>query len=275
MKSDFEDVRPISPVAGYVGGKRQLARHLTPLFEHAPHGLYAEPFVGMGGVFFRRHQRPKAEVINDLSRDIATFFRVLQRHYEAFLDMLKWRLSSRTEFDRLMSTDPDTMTDLERAARFLQLQRLAFGGKVAGRTFGVDRNGPARFDVGRLQPLLEAAHERLSGVVIECLAYQAFIARYDRAETLFYLDPPYFGSEGYYGKNMFGRGDFERLAAALKSVRGAFVMTVNDAPETRIWFSFAAMKSVQISYSVGGRNGVQAKELVITNRPEILEKLNL
>jgi hypothetical protein len=53
----FDDVRPISPVAGYVGGKRQLAKRLIPLFPAVDHVLYAEPFVGMGGVFFRRDQR--------------------------------------------------------------------------------------------------------------------------------------------------------------------------------------------------------------------------
>jgi len=271
---DLIDVRPISPVAGYVGGKRQLAGRLTPLFEIVEHDLYAEPFVGMGGIFFRRPRRPRSEVVNDLSRDVVTLFRVLQRHYEAFLDMLKWRLASRADFERLMNMDPETLTDLERAARFLQLQRLGFGGKVAGRTFGVTTTGPARFDIAKLRPLLEAAHERLSGVVIECLPYQAFIERYDRPGAMFFLDPPYFGSEHYYGRNMFGREDFERLAATLKGVRGSFVMTVNDVRETRDWFSFAAMRSEGLSYSVGSNNGTAARELVITNRPEMLRALD-
>src|SRR6202000_1901689 len=103
-----------------------------------PHALYAEPFVGMCGVFLRRRSAPKAEAINDMSRDVAGLFRILQRHYQAFMDMLKWQGTRRGEFQRLAAQDPDTLTDLERAARFLYLQRLSFGGKVAGRTFGVD-----------------------------------------------------------------------------------------------------------------------------------------
>ena len=106
-------------------------------------------------------------MINDRDRDVATFFRVLQRHYQAFMDMLKWQLTSRAEFERLRAQDGDTLTDLERAARFLYLQRLSFGGKVAGRSFGVDTTGPARFDTKRLAPLLEAIHERLAGVTME------------------------------------------------------------------------------------------------------------
>jgi DNA adenine methylase len=263
-------VRPISPVTGYVGGKRQLAKTLVPMLAGIEHGLYAEPFVGMGGLFFRRDRRPPVEAINDLSRDVATFFRILQRHYEPFMDMLKWRLSSRDDFERLMKMDPDAMTDLERAARFLQLQRLSFGGKVAGRTFGTAPSQPARFDTAKLGPLLEAAHQRLASVWIECLPYDAFIERYDRPQTLFFCDPPYWGSEHYYGRGMFERAEFERLAQRLKAVRGAFVMTVNDRPELREMFEWAAIRTVSLTYSVGLQHNVAAQEIIITNRPGVL-----
>lgn len=143
MESSIRRVAPVSPVAGYVGGKRRLAARIIERIEATPHNLYAEPFVGMGGVFLRRSLVPKVEAINDASRDVACLFRVLQRHYQAFLDMLKWQVASRSEFERLAQTEPDTLTDLERAARFLYLQRLTFGGKVAGRTFGIDSRGPA------------------------------------------------------------------------------------------------------------------------------------
>lgn len=83
----------------------------------------------------------------------------------------------------------DSLTDLERAARFLYLQRVRFGGQPRSRTFGVAVAASARFDVGRLGPLLDEVHQRLSGVVIECLPYEQLITRYDRPRTLFYLDP--------------------------------------------------------------------------------------
>ena len=58
---------------------------------------------------------------------------------------------------------------MQRAARFLYLQRTAFGGKVTGQNFGVSPLTSARFDVTRLPAILEAVHERLAGVVIERL----------------------------------------------------------------------------------------------------------
>ena len=173
-------VEPLTPLAPYTGGKRFLARHIIRRIDAVPHDCYAEAFVGMGGVFLRRHQAPKSEIINDYSRDVATFFRVLQRHYVAFVDMMCFHLTTRVEFERLVATDPETLTDLERAARFFYLQNTAFGGKVTARNFGVAPGRPARFDITRLGTILEEVHSRLARVVIECLPYEEFITRYDR-----------------------------------------------------------------------------------------------
>src|SRR3979490_785819 len=128
----FRPVAPIRPAAAYIGGKRRLGEMLARRIEAVPHETYAEPVVGMGGGLFRKRWAPSREVINDISRDVATLFRILQRHYPQFMETLKFQIASRREFERLIACKPDTLTDLERAGRFLYLQRLAFGGKVAG-----------------------------------------------------------------------------------------------------------------------------------------------
>lgn len=258
-------VDPVRPLAGYIGGKRNLSKRLVAMIREVPHACYAEVFVGMGGIFLRRDRRPPAEVINDWSQDVSTFFRILQRHYVAFLDMLRFQLTSRAGFDRLMKTDPSTLTDLERAARFLYLQRLSFGGKVSGRNFGVSPAGPARFDLTKLTPMLEAVHERLSGVVIERLNYRAFIDRYDRPGTLFYLDPPYFGCETDYGPDMFAPDDFAALAEQLGKISGRFIMSINDRPEIRELFAAFDIAEVSTTYQVGGMAKAKpVTELVIS-----------
>lgn len=83
-------IKPVKPAAPYLGGKRLLAKKIIPMIDDVPHKTYAEPFVGMGGIFLRRESSPKSEVINDFNREVANLFRVLQRHYVAFLDMLKF-----------------------------------------------------------------------------------------------------------------------------------------------------------------------------------------
>lgn len=265
IPKSLRPVVPTNPVAPYIGGKRNLAKRLIRRINTIPHKLYAEPFVGMGGVFFRRTHRPKAEVINDLSRDVSNLFRILQRHYPQFMDTLKYQLSTRTEFERLRATDPDTLTDLERAARFLYLQRLAFGGKVSGRSFGTVTERPARFDITKLGTMLEDVHERLASVVIECLPFVDFILKYDRKHTLFYLDPPYYNCENDYGKNMFARSDFETLADVLSQIKGKFIMSLNDTPEVREIFSAFKLEDIQTTYTLSKANSKKASELIISN----------
>ena len=265
MNETLTPCLPTRPVAAYLGGKKVLAGRLIDRIGAVPHETYVEPFVGMGGVFLRRPFRAKAEVINDASADVATLFRILQRHDQALMDMLRWQLTSREEFQRLLATAPDTLTDLERAARFLYLQRVAFGGKVQGRSFGVSVGLPGRFDVGKLGPLLEAVHERLAGVVIERLPYEQILPRYDRPGTLFYLDPPYWGSEADYGAGVFAPDDFHRLADLLAGLRGRFILSINDTPEIRAIFGAFAQEKVEVPYTVGSAGaGKRFGELIIT-----------
>jgi DNA adenine methylase len=272
MESSLETtpIRPAAPVAAYLGGKRNLAKRIIARIGAVPHATYVEPFVGMGGVFLRRPWRARSEVINDLSQDVTTLFRVLQRHYEALMDMLRWQLTSRAEFDRLLAANADTLTDLERAARFLYLQRTAFGGKVVGQHFGVSPGLPGRFDVTKLASVLEGAHERLAGVVIERLHWHELLRRYDRPETLFYLDPPYWGSETDYGAGLFARDDFARLAEALSGLKGKFLLSLNDRPEVREVFAAFAQERLETTYMVaGGGRSQRVAELLISRRPPL------
>ncbi len=257
---------PVSPPIYYLGGKRRLADRIIGRLAQIPHQTYVEPFAGAGGVFLRRPWRSPAEVINDISTDVSNLFRILQRHYVPLMDMLRWQLTSRSEFERLLRAEPNTLTDLERAARFLYLQRAGFGGKIEGRSFGVSPRSSARFDVNKLGPLLEAVHDRLSGVVIERLPYPELIRRYDRPETLFDLDPPYWGGEADYGAGIFERADYERLAEQLGGIQGRFVLSLNDRPEVRAVFAGFAMEEVAISYSIGAAAGARKPrgELIIT-----------
>jgi DNA adenine methylase len=250
------------PVAPYLGGKRNLAKRLISLIDATPHNLYAEPFVGMGGVFLRRKLRPKAEVINDFGKEVFNFYRVLQVHYVAFLEMLRFQITMRAEFERLTKVDPETLTDMQRAARFLYLQRVAFGGKPTGQSYGVSVGRPGRFDVTRLQPMLEDLHERLAGVDIECLPFDAFMRRYDRPGTLFYIDPPYWGGEDDYGKGMFPRSNFEVLRDLLEGLQGRFILSINDVPATRELFGQFEIVEAAHTYRISGAP-TEAKELIV------------
>ncbi|MBK68038.1 MAG: DNA methyltransferase [Rickettsiales bacterium] len=246
----LQEIQPLQPIAAYLGGKSKLAKTITRIINETEHKIYAEPFIGMGGVFLRRNFIPQSEIINDYNKEVSNFFRILQRHYNPFMDTLKWRLSSRAEFNRLLSVNIETLTDLERAARFLYLQKNAFGGKAAGQSFGVTKERSGRFNIYKLASILEEVHERLSGVTIECLDYKEFIKRYDHKDILFYLDPPYFGCEKDYGNDLFSRFEFEFMAAILKKIKGKFILSLNDHEKVREIFKDFNIDAVETTYSI-------------------------
>lgn len=260
----LSNVMPIEPIAPYFGGKRLLAKTIVPIIDNTPHDVYAEPFMGMGGIFFRRTKKPRCEAINDINQDLIILYRVLERFYPYFADMMKYKLCSRAEFERLKAENPNLLLDFERAARFLYLQKIAFGGKVTGQNFGIsiERNG--RFDVSKVLASAEELHERLRGVYIECLPYADFIQRYNRGNTLFYLDPPYWDCETDYGKGIFNKEDFTHLSVILRKIKGKFIMSINDVPPIREIFKGLYLKEVTTKYSLTVKSK-EARELLVSN----------
>lgn len=268
MTHEQSPVRPAQPVAPWLGGKSRLADTIISWINAVDHACYAEPFCGMGGIFLRRTQRPKAEIINDYSREVSNFFRQLQNHYVCFVETIRWQLTTRDGFERLIDAELRSLTELQRAARFIYILKTGFGGRITSRSFGVDTTGSGRFDITTLVPELERLHTRLAGVTIECLNYDDFIARYDRPHTLFYLDPPYWGCENDYGKDLFARSDFEKLATQLAGIKGKFILSLNDTPEVREIFKAFPIESVKTSYSIAKNDGPQeAAEVLIHNLP--------
>ena len=253
-----------APLVPWIGGKRRLARHILPLFP--AHACYVEPFCGAAALFFLK-EPAKVEVLNDVHGELVRLYRVVQHHLDEFVKQFKWALASREMYAWLNLTPPETLTDIQRAARFFYLQKLGFGGKVDSGTFGVATTSKARLNLLRLEEDLSLAHLRLHQVTIEHLDWAACVERYDRPHTLFYLDPPYYGTEGY-GVD-FGLEQYDRMAELLRSMQGKALVSVNVIPAMRLAFKGLAMQRLTISYTVGGSGqGRSPKgELLIANFP--------
>ncbi|SEJ50244.1 D12 class N6 adenine-specific DNA methyltransferase [Azotobacter beijerinckii] len=138
------------------------------------------------------------EVLNDINGDLVNLYRVVQNHLEEFVRQFKWALSSRQVFKWLQITRPETLTDIQRAARFYYLQQSAFGARVDGQTYGTATTTPPGLNLLRLEETLSAAHLRLSNVYIEHLPWQDCLRRYDREHTLFLHGPAVLGDGGLW-----------------------------------------------------------------------------
>lgn len=242
------------------GGKTRLLQHLLPLLSDNPHTCYVEAFAGGAALLFARDPA-KVEVINDTHGELVRLYRVVANHLDEFVRQFRWALSSREMFKWAQLQHPDTLTDIQRAARFFYLQRLTFGGKVVSQTFGTATTSPKRINLLRIEEELSAAHLRLHGVVVENLSWQDCIARYDAPHTLFFLDPPYWETEGY--GVAFGMDQYERLASVMAGMKGRAILTINDHAEMRRVFAGFRSKVVSINYTIGGNGrSTQRKERI-------------
>lgn len=235
------------PLVPWIGGKRKLADHLLPLFPD--HTCYVEPFCGAAALFFLKPPSD-VEVLNDINGDLVNLYRVVKHHLEELYKQFKWALTSRQNWEWLQATPVETLTDVQRAARFLYLQKLAFGGRVDGQSFGTATTSRPRFSAMTLEHDLEEAHYRLAQTTIEHLDWQDVVRRYDRPHTLFYCDPPYWETEGYGVE--FGWDQYERLAELAGSIAGTMIISINDHPDIRALFGHLPCKAVEYEYTVGG-----------------------
>lgn len=244
----------------YIGGKNRLAKRIIELFPR--HMTYVEPFVGGGQVFF--HKEPSTvEVLNDKDGEIINFFRVCQNHYEELLRHFKFVLVSRSWFDLLKNTDPTTLTDVQRASRYLYLRKNAYAGLILYPVYKRQVVQSPGFNLERLPELIEKTHKRLERVQIECAPYEDILEYYDRKGTLFFCDPPYYNRKLY--RFNFTHSDFEALAERLAKLKGKFVLTLNDVPEIRSVFQRFHIQGVDLAYSSQPEPGRRYKEAFITN----------
>lgn len=249
--------RPIIP---WPGGKRRLLPQLLRVLP-APHTTYVEAFCGGAALLFAKDPSP-VEVLNDVNGELVRLYRCVQHHLEEFVRQFRWALVSREMFRWAMLQDVETLTDIQRAARFFYIQKICFGGKVSSRTFGVSPTSQPRLNLLRIEEDLSAAHMRLAKVTIECLPWRQIVARYDRPGTVFYFDPPYWQTQGYGVP--FGIEEYEALAAAMVDLQGRAVLSINDHVDMRRLFARFPVERHELSYTPGTARTSPQGELIYT-----------
>lgn len=106
-------------------------------------------------------------------------------------------------------------------------------------------------------------HLRLARATIENLPWREFVRRYDRSQTFFYLDPPYY--QAPYYKHNLALEDYQEMAGILADIKASFVLSINDHTEIRKAFKNFKIKPVTLKYSVSKGEHTEAKELLVTN----------
>ncbi|ADH65436.1 D12 class N6 adenine-specific DNA methyltransferase (plasmid) [Allomeiothermus silvanus DSM 9946] len=241
------EYKPINSPIKWVGGKSRLRKKIISLLPS--HTCYVEVFGGAAWVLFGKPPSD-VEVLNDIDGELINFFRVLRTRPEEFLASFEFELVSREEFQRLANLNPKQLSEIERAHRFYYLIMAGWGGELnyprfqTSITDGGHGNrliGALKYLKGRIRPV----HERLKTVIIENLDWKECIERYDRPETVFYVDPPYPGNGVNYFHNMWGWEDHQELADRLIKAQGKWVLSSYDDPWVREMYKGFHVLSVQ------------------------------
>lgn len=212
----------------YPGNK---ARHSEWIVQHIPeHTCYVEPFGGAAGVLFNK-PKSKVEVYNDLNGDIVHFFRVLRERPD---ELKKWlqRVPFARELHEKWATEfyngERCDDDIERAGRFFFLRYAQFGGKYYGDSgFATKKTGNPARPFARKTERLDTFADRLRHVTIENEPYLDILERYDGPNTVFYLDPPYQGTEYQYESEGF---DHYELYQAVSRLEGRSLISYDSLP---------------------------------------------
>ena len=247
-----------SPVT-WIGGKGRLLKHILPLIRPCPgESLFVEPCGGSGVVMINKEPHP-SETYNDTDGDLVNLFRVI-RDPDGVVH-LWWELIntpvSRAEFrDSLKVNEYSPESPVQRAAAFVIRCRQRFGGGHSGLRADSDRSwGTARSSARGVNDCvsrwlgtmlgLPIIHRRLSTVVIDQQDFERCIRQWDSPSTLFYIDPPYVGTEGYY-RAAFKTDDHARLADLLSGLQGRAVLSYYACREVDALYPDARWQRLRI-----------------------------
>lgn len=201
----------------WIGGKKALRELIVTLFP-VYYERYIEVFGGGGWVLFHKPPGNDFEVYNDFNSLLVNLYRCVRDKPQELMEALRYVLNSREDFDVVRATlaRDSPASDVQKAAWFYELIRYSYAA-------GLTSFGSQPHDMWSNFPLIEQAHRRLAKVVIENKDFEKLVRQYDRPASLFYLDPPYHATEGYYqniGEDGFTETDHIRLRDALMRIEG-------------------------------------------------------
>jgi len=272
LESDSEHRKPWSPpIFRWAGSKRKL---VPILLKHCPsnYGRYIEPFAGSACLFFAL--KPKKAILGDINEELLRAYNTIRNHPKMVARAAKVIPNSKEMYYKTRNTDPDMLNPVDRAARFVYLNRFCFNG-----VYRVNKRGqfnvPRGYRTGQIQDesmfyhysLLLRAVEFHIGDFEKCL-------QDTQKNDFLYLDPPYATNgrrrAGEYGNNCFESKDIIRLVKILKQIDkiGArFLLSYANTSELANLLPSWTCNKLLIRRHVAGfaKHRVTVKEVIISN----------
>jgi DNA adenine methylase len=260
-----------TPLFRWAGSKRQLLPSLMSLMpEH--YGRYFEPFFGSGCLFFATH--PRTAILGDMNADLMAAYCTLRSHPRLLHRAVTAMPTTSAHYYRLRSLECSALSPIERAARFVYLNRFSFNGVFRCNKSG-SFNVPRGTQTGKVPEIKRFSRcaFALRSAELRMTDFEDCVSDAGRGDFV-YLDPPYAktGSRyrGEYGYGSFGVADIDRLLRVLEELdqRGAkFLLSYSYCRDIRPALKWWHSRLILVRRHVAGfrRHRVQNREILISN----------
>ncbi len=259
------------PILRWAGSKKKLLPTLQAAVP-TEYKRYVEPFAGSAVLYLRLPET--SALLGDINPDLIDTYETIRAHTKRVWSKTVAMCTAPEFYYELRDQDPLRMGKLDRAARFIYLNRFCFNG-----VYRTNRQG--RFNVARGKghlfipdyPVFKSFASRLSNASLYCGDFESVVAQTGLGDFL-YLDPPYSlegkRDRGEYGVGTFRDKDEDRLAEAITaaSERGAKVL-LSYSPSRRMLDRLSGwrVKRLNVARNVAGFASARriAAEVLISN----------
>ncbi len=255
----------------WAGSKKKLVSQLKAL---APKEFdrYVEPFCG--SLCLLVALKPEKSLVGDINEELIHFYKEMQKNAKDVARLVHSKNDDEKTYYELRSVDTATLSGVERAARFLYLNRFCFNG-----VYRTNRNGqfnvPRGKHMGSIPSIdeLSAFGQLIKDTEMLTADFSDLIGKVGDGDFI-YLDPPYAGrgvrDRGEYGVGAFKEADIERLYQSTESAsrRGAKVMiSYADIPQIKDIFSRWNSTTIEVTRNVSGfaKGRTRVAEIVLRN----------
>lgn len=263
------------PFVKWVGGKSGILKHIL---KHLPargiEGVYYEPFVGGGAVFFELHKQGllTAACLSEKNEALVDAYNVIKNQPQELIAALQKHATKHDHdyYYEIREDNKPNKSPLQSAARFIYLNKTCFNG-----LHRENKRGEFNVPIGSYknpkivdEENIMAVHKALKDVDIR---FQDFESFYPCRDDFIYLDPPYYpvkdNSFTKYSRSDFQEEEHIRLRDFLSGLKCKWMLTNSDTPEVRKLYQEFEIVSIKAPRAVAasGKSRKPAKELIIRN----------
>ncbi|MFT4243836.1 MAG: DNA adenine methylase [Candidatus Woesearchaeota archaeon] len=266
----------------WAGGKTQLIEQYKPLFPKK-FNRYLEPFLGSGAIFFYiiQNYNPTEIIISDINEELIDTYNIIKNDVERLIVELKQHkeyhmVEGKKYYLMIRATDPKNLPKLERASRFIYLNKTCFNG-----LYRVNSKGQFNVPMGSYknpdiiqEEKLRRVSKLLQNVTIKVMSFEKVVSL-AKKEDFVYLDPPYYPlkkgqSFTTYSKDNFLEEEQRKLFEAYNKLnkKGCYIMQSNSdtdfIKELYLNYNIHYVQATRIINCNGDKRG-KINEVVITN----------